>query len=919
MNGEMMTARAEKRVKEKSSYRKLITNLQETYPELSQDQALRGILALRAENSGTLTGMTMLEIMEGVVKIMKSVKTEYHLDNSDDADAENSSVEDSERPLKTDSDGDDIIVDIESTGSPEDIHETPKIPATMIQKKGAATGSTGDADSTDYYEDDSEDESYNPATSKTSPRKKKTTLRKSPIKEGIERSAPKSRGVRKKQEKIELSVEDIEAEFPKICRKRKFPSHLNEYTLPYPEEEADVDVKSKDDEDDLFKISPKPKNVKKKKAETDKNVTPPSVTDEINESSFVNGVNDKSTVEKLPRKKNIVKQLSAPKFGICGLCGISFDESSKKVNITEKTRETGQPFADVLQRLCREEKLPSSVTDINFDSGLLCTLCVSYIDQLDVFQQKLTEIKSSIIKVLMRNGKDENSHNKSDSEEIEGTEEVVLPKKRGRPPKPKSGKMVTLVYQSPLQEPKAVPTPSPDKSVSVTSSPTDGNIAHKLSVLSGIEIKRINTETGEETDARLDLAVTGQTADKDVKVRKKRSPNKKKIPALQVTDKNFEDACQSLEDELVDDPPVAFEDESVEDGKEADGLSQSLPPTEPPVCPPARGRGRGRGRGRPILSQRPPPPPLQKSRKSLFESSQERRRSGTPLMTPSPSPCPPLPVHGLHLTPATSVNTAPAATSAKLYSVPVAPLLSPAAASTPLKREATPEAELKQKKAYRKLVARIRGAHPEISSEEALRGVVAVRAANQGTLTGMSMQEIIAKVRESVLEAAAASSVDSVVPPIGEEFERMVNAPLPVIESPEIEQQKYFELKCQFCSRLFKSSSESATRKVYEIHMHEHDLENRNIYQECSADDKLPVKGNTDTEAHDSTNHTTESQKLEKENVPCDLKCDPDPVRSESSYCKLCHKQFKNSKLYGIHQNSEHAAEKEFEKISNAS
>merc|ERR1712242_484057 len=159
---------------------------------------------------------------------MKSVKTEYHLDNSDEADTENSSVEDSERPLKTDSDGDDIIVDIESTGSPEDIHETPKIPATMIQKKGAATGSTGDADSTDYYEDDSEDESYNPATSKTSPRKKKTTLRKSPIKEGIERSAPKSRGVRKKQEKIELSVEDIEAEFPKICRKRKFPSHLNE-------------------------------------------------------------------------------------------------------------------------------------------------------------------------------------------------------------------------------------------------------------------------------------------------------------------------------------------------------------------------------------------------------------------------------------------------------------------------------------------------------------------------------------------------------------------------------------------------------------------------------------------------------------------------------------------------------------------
>ena len=44
-----------------------------------------------------------------------------------------------------------------------------------------------------------------------------------------------------------------------------------------------------------------------------------------------------------------------------------------------------------------------------------------------------------------------------------------------------------------------------------------------------------------------------------------------------------------------------------------------------------------------------------------------------------------------------------------------------------------------------------------------------------------------------------------------------------------------------------------------------------------------------------------------------------DPVRSEISYCKICLKQFKNSKLYGIHQNTEHAAEKEFEKISNSS
>ena len=64
----------EKKVKEKSSYKKLISNLQTTYPDLSQEEALKGILALRVENNGTLTGMTMLEIMERVIQLARPLK-----------------------------------------------------------------------------------------------------------------------------------------------------------------------------------------------------------------------------------------------------------------------------------------------------------------------------------------------------------------------------------------------------------------------------------------------------------------------------------------------------------------------------------------------------------------------------------------------------------------------------------------------------------------------------------------------------------------------------------------------------------------------------------------------------------------------------------------------------------------------------
>ena len=274
----------------------------------------------------------------------------------------------------------------------------------------------------------------------------------------------------------------------------------------------------------------------------------------------------------------------------------------------------------------------------------------------------------------------------------------------------------------------------------------------------------------------------------------------------------------------------------------------------------------------------------QRSRKSLFETSQERRRSDTPLVSPQTSSLSPgaqYTLRDVSLTPSTS-STLPQH-NPTLYSVPVTPSFQDApAASTPVKADADNLAELSQKKAYRKLVARIRGVHPELGPDETLRGIVNVRAAHQGTLTGMSMTEIISKVRDSVLETAAASSVDSM-----DEFERMVNAPFedknPHSEpAPSFAPAPYktFELKCQFCSRVFKSTNEIATKKVYDIHMNEHEVENKNIYESLqddptNFDDLTPCLKTNNTSEH-SNQSLSESQSSEKDNVPL-LETKPEP------------------------------------------
>ena len=203
---------------------------------------------------------------------------------------------------------------------------------------------------------------------------------------------------------------------------------------------------------------------------------------------------------------------------MCGLCGLRFDENSKKVEMTEKTRETGQTFADMLYGLFQDQSLPPSLSEkaksIELDEGFLCTLCVSYVDQMDVFQKKLSEIRSSILDVFIKKTKMDSGSHLNRQAQLSGTpsdhkEEAKIPKKRGRPPKPKTEK-------SPLKKSENV-EPNPVETSQPSELPEDNSedLSQKLSVLSGIEIKRVNTETGEESEARLGPA------------RKKNSPPKK--------------------------------------------------------------------------------------------------------------------------------------------------------------------------------------------------------------------------------------------------------------------------------------------------------------------------------------------------------------------------------------------------------
>ena len=859
----------------------------------------------------------MLQIMEGVIKFVKEDKSRKsesgskeslspNPDNvSDDEDRENSSVDGVERRLE-------IVEELNENRVVNEVTDTPlnlKISETSSEKSSSEVKASWTG-----KEDESLQLSF----------------------DFPEKSSQKSKLTRKRTEKIELTEEEIEAEFPKLCRKRKFPTHLTEYAIPFYDDKEEEDEERTEIDDVPFKLSPKQKSPKRKKE-----LKPVPEAKSSSHEDTCDLVPKNNYSSPISPKKNIIEQINKNSFGICSLCGLRFDEQSKKLTMQDNTRETGQTFANVLQSFFLGASLSNSLKEefskVDVDEGYLCTLCVSYIEQYDVFQKKLNDIKLVMINVFSNKTKDDTQILQigSDGEEADA-EEVKTPKKRGRPPKPKSDKIVTLLYKSPLKKMKEevmkhVPKDENEKS-------DNEAVARKLSTLSGIEIKRVNVENGSETEVDLN-ASSFKSPPSEAKFRKKTSPKMKNVEQ-NVSDDFFNSVGDELQDELQDSPPLHRDPQPTL--PLADPVKHSVPKHVGHVRSPTRGRGRGRPS---LSSYRPPPPPQPKSKKSLFERSQERRRSGTPLvgltsLSPASSPISQPPtskitnsppqyiINGIELN---SSDHTSSPTLTTIHSVPViSPSLSvipkPISMSTPIKSSDETSEDLKQKKAYRKLVSRIQRDHPELSFDETIEGIIAVRKDNNGTLTGMSMQEIVAKVHLT----ASTSSGKVASAPIGDEFEKMVNAPLleeDNLNSSQVKEENLFEIKCLFCSRVFKSSSESATKKVYQIHMYEHEIENRNIYDNSEVIDdpetSNEISPKSDLEGAQSKvlvkdaaiQRNNESQCYEKENLPFDRKGDPDPVKSESSYCKPCHKQFKNTKLYGTHQNTEHAAEKEFEKI----
>lgn len=852
---------------------------------------------------------------------------------------------------------------------------------------------------------------------KSSPKKKEEKPQEEDSDEEVEikeakKSQQKSKKGGKNNEMVESMLEELD-EQPRTSRKRKVPSYLREFTVEEskPVEEADVSEDKPDPE------TPKPRSAKRRKIEEDPEPETPK-----RKKADVEPKTPKRKKERLEpatpkssHKKKAAPSTSTSEHGECVLCGLMFDEESTKFGMSDKTRETGQTFADILFGLFHEESLPPSLAEkakaVDLDSGSLCTLCVSHVDQLDVFQQKVTDIKTSIISIFIQKTRNDSLNQgevesgESDSEEETNVVVKVTPKKKGKKGKGKTGKLVTLVYQSPLKKVKDLEAMSekeiskmtemvikytPKKSKKLNSeeneneeesmetneekndSKPDADLAQKLSALSGIEIKRINNETGDESLqisglAGIEIKKISDSSEEKKTPSKKKSPKKektpRKTPAKKKTPKKgknasievagepvFEEACEALQNDLG---------EVVENSIEPIAENITEPPVEtveePPVASrptmPARGggvRGRGGMRGaprggvargmiRPNMNFGPAPP---RSKKSLFELSQNKRKIGT-LVTSngislSPhTPAPHTPVlENYRMNGIQATSTPFIGSTVQTLHVPVTPLpvftpipltpnklngltgisITPSVTMSPMKdSDIQAPAEVKEKKAYKKLIAKIQAVHPDMSHDEAMRGIVALRTANNGTLTGMSMTEIITRVRDNVrgngetIPMETETEVTNSIP-AGLEFEKIVNSPPPpppqsqifMTPTKTVDPSTLYEIKCKFCSRLFKSSSETATKKVYEIHIQEHEKETRNIFEKETPETELTVAA--DEPATEQSPATEQHE-------------EPDPVKSEKSYCKPCQKQFKSGKQYGLHQNTEHAAEIEFEKI----
>merc|ERR1712128_80342 len=134
---------------------------------------------------------------------------------------------------------------------------------------------------------------------------------------------------------------------------------MGEFTVEEskPVEEADVSEDKPDPE------TPKPRSAKRRKVEEDPKPETPKRKKEESEPA----------TPKSSHKKKAAPSTSTSEHGECVLCGLMFDEESTKFGMSDKTRETGQTFADILFGLFHEESLPPSLAEkakaVDLDSG----------------------------------------------------------------------------------------------------------------------------------------------------------------------------------------------------------------------------------------------------------------------------------------------------------------------------------------------------------------------------------------------------------------------------------------------------------------------------------------------------------------------------------------------------------------------
>ena len=82
------------------------------------------------------------------------------------------------------------------------------------------------------------------------------------------------------------------------------------------------------------------------------------------------------------------------------------------INTVANTKYT---FSDILCKLFKKEKLPLVLTDKDFTTGKLCSVCKEKVDNLYKLQYELREVKNKIVSTLRKSHKSDKDKNESES------------------------------------------------------------------------------------------------------------------------------------------------------------------------------------------------------------------------------------------------------------------------------------------------------------------------------------------------------------------------------------------------------------------------------------------------------------------------------------------------------------------------